>query len=181
MKLAGVVGCVVLAMAGIAGAHAQPAACKQLPDLMGKTHAQVKALQGALIEEDEDEFTREFKSEVGGFQSCKLYSSKARDSIADYWEHHLWCDGKANNSDAASTFLESLWACTRDTYTERHAGEALIDGRYRFIKFEGEAPIAGRAAGRVDFGETDYARAIVEKSHDTSNEYSLHVYWSFTK
>jgi hypothetical protein len=72
MKFGGVVGCVALVMAGIAGAHAQPAACAQLAQLMTKDHAAVKALQGALIEEDKDEFTRAFKSQVDGFESCKL-------------------------------------------------------------------------------------------------------------
>jgi hypothetical protein len=77
--------------------------------------------------------------------------------------------------------VESLWSCTRDIYTERQAGEAWIEGRYRTISFEGEAPIAGRVAGLVDFGTTDYARAVLEKSFDTSDEYDLHIYWSFAK
>ena len=180
MKFGGFFACAVLAVSGVASAHAQQA-CTQLTTLMAKTHAQVKALQGKLIEEDEDEFTRAFKSEVAGFQTCKLYSSKARNSISDYIDHHLWCDGTAKNADAANQFVEQLWACTKESYTERRAGEAFLDGRYRIISFEGEAPIAGRAAGLVDFGETDHARVVLEKAHDTSDEYTLHLYWSYTE
>ena len=180
MKFSAIVGCVVLAASGLA-AHAQPAACTQLTQLMTRTHDQVKALQGALIEEDKDEFTREFKSQLGGFQSCKLYSGKEQDSLSDYCEHHLWCNGQAANAEAANTLVESLWSCTREIYSERQAGEAFIGGRYRVISFEGEAPIAGRSAGLVDFGSTDYARVVFDKAHDMSNEYNLHIYWSFTK
>ena len=180
MKFSAIVGCVVLAASGLA-AHAQPAACTQLTQLMTRTHDQVKALQGALIEEDKDEFTREFKSRLGGFQSCKLYSSKAKATLSEYWGHHLWCNGQLSNAEAANQFAESLWACTKETYTERQAGEAFIGDRYRVISFEGEVPIAGRSAGLVDFGETEYARVVFDKSHDMSNEYNLHIYWSFTK
>ncbi len=179
MKLRGVVCCAVLAVAGITGAHAQTAACKQLPELMSKTLPQLKVLQGAQIEDDKDEITRAFKTMLDGFQECKLSSAKAIDSISDYWDHHLWCDGTSSSSEAANLFVEGLWACTKDTYTERRTGEAFIDGRYRMISFEGEAPIAGRSAGLVDFGETEYARVVFEKSHDMSKDYDMHIYWSF--
>lgn len=181
MKLAGVIGCVMLVATGIGGAHAQAAACTELPQLMTLNHAQVKALQGAQIEQDEDEITYTPKKQVSGFSGCKLMAAKEKDSISDYLDQHLWCTGESANSEAADQFVEALWACTKDTYVERVSTEAVIGGRYRVIGFEGETPIAGKSAGLVDFGTTEYARVVLEKSYDFSDDYNLHIYWSFTE
>ena len=72
-------------------------------------------------------------------------------------------------------------ACTRDIYAERAPNEAWIGGRYRVIGFDAEVTTAGRAAGLVDFGKSDYARIDVEKAFDTSEEYDLHIYWLFNE
>ena len=63
MKFRGVVCCAVLAVAGIAGAHAQTAACKQLPELMGKTLPQLKALfsNSSLTDPSLDGFGKRFR------------------------------------------------------------------------------------------------------------------------
>lgn len=181
MKFVGVIGCAMLIAAGSGGAHAQGAACTELPQLLLLNEAQVKGLQGAQIEQDEDQITYTPKKPLPGFSGCKLMASKQVDSISDYLDHHLWCAGESADSNAADAFVEGLWACTKDAYVERASTEALIGGRYRVIGFEGETPIAGKAAGLVDFGVTDYARVVLEKSYDTSNDYNLHIYWSFAQ
>lgn len=181
MKFGSLVGCAALIAACVSGAHAQATACTDLPQLMMLTHAQVTALQGAEIAQDKNEITYAPKKQPGGFSGCKLMAARERDSISDYREHHLWCTGESASSDAADEFVERLWACTKDTYVERVSTEALIGGRYRVIGFEGETPVAGKAAGLVDFGVTDYARVVLEKSFDTSADYDLHIYWSFTE
>jgi len=181
MKLAGILGCAVLAAAGIGAAHAQAAACTELPQLMMLGHAQVKGLQGAQIEQDSDEITYTPRRQVTGFSNCKLMSAKDEDGISGYLDHHLWCTGESASSDAADQFVEGLWTCTKDAYVERVTTEALIGGRYRVIGFEGEMPIAGKSAGLVDFGVTEYARVVFEKSYDASRDYNLHIYWSFTQ
>lgn len=181
MKIDVVLGCVALAVAGIGAAHAQTAACGQLAQLMTNSHAQVKALQGSLIEDGKEATEYKAKLQLAGFKDCTIKLAKAVDEFTDYWESQYHCDGEAASSDAANQVVESLWACTKETYSERHAGEAWIGGRYRVISFEGEAPTAGRSAGLVDFGETDYARVVLEKTFDTSDEYRLNIYWQFTQ
>lgn len=180
MRLAGMIACVAMAVAGVGGAYAQTA-CGQIGQLMKLDHAGVKALQGAKSEENKEAIKYVAKAKVAGFSACSLSSDKAINDISDYWEHHLWCDGEAVSSEAATQTVESLWACLKDTFTERAPGEAWMDGKYRVIRFDGEAPLAGRSAGLVDFGETEYARMEVEKAYDTSDEYDLHIYWQFTK
>lgn len=165
--------------AGVAAA--QNAACGQVTQLMAYTQAQVKALHGALVKEDAE--TTEFASklQLAGFKDCTIEAGKAVDQFTSYWEHHLSCSGEADSADAANQFVESLWGCTNELYSERHPVEAWIGGRYRVIGFEGEAPTAGRAVGLVDFGSTNYARVVVEKAYDMSEEYRLNLYWSFHK
>lgn len=173
--------CALIAAAGTGAAHAQATAtaCDQIVQLMAKPQSQVKALQGDKVSEDKDAIAFKAKVSLPGFSSCSLESDNAVDKFSGYLQHHLSCDGEAADADAANTLVETLWACTRDIYSERHAGEAWIGGRYRIISFAGEAPTAGRAAGLVDFGATDYARISLEKAYDMSDEYHLHIYWLF--
>jgi len=167
--------------AGAGAAHAQAAACPTLKSLMAMPHAQVKALQGAQTKSDKESITYTSKTQLPGFTGCTIQSDIAKNTLVDYWEHHLSCSAKASNSEAATQAIEALWECTKDSYVERQPNEAWMDGKYRVIGFEAEVPSAGRGAGLVDFGDTDYSRVDVEKRYDESNEYSLHLYWLFTK
>lgn len=170
-----------IAVAGAGAAHAQAAACQPLKTLMAMTHAQVKAQQGAQTESDKDSVTYTAKTQLPGFGVCTLNSDKAMNAITDYWEHHYACRAEAATSEAATQAIETLWACMKDIYTERAANEAWVGGRYRVIGFEGEVPTKGRGEGLVSFGDTEYARVVVEKAYDASKEYSLHLYWMFTQ
>ena len=181
MKVVGIVGAAMLMAAGIGGAHAQTAACADLQKMFGYSHAQVRALQGGVIEQDNQEITYTSKAGVSGFTDCKLYVAKEMDTISDYWDHHLWCKGASANSDAANVVVEGMWGCLKGGFTERAATEALLGGQYRIIEFTGEVPTAGVAAGLVDFGNMDYASVVLEKSYDTAKDYDLHLYWSFTE
>lgn len=167
------------AVSAAGAASAQTAACGQMTQLMASTQAKVKTLHGPQVEAGEDAITFTSKIQLAGFKACTVEAGKAADKFTGYWEEHLSCSGEADSADAANQFVESLWSCTRDIYTERHAVEAWIDGGYRVIGFEGEAPTAGRSAGLVDFGGANYARVVVEKAFDTSEEYRLNLYWSF--
>ena len=51
----------------------------------------------------------------------------------------------------------------------------------RVIGFEAEVRTAGRGAGLVDFGKSDYALITLEKAYDLSDKYNLHIYWLFTQ
>ncbi len=179
MKVVGIIGSAVLMAAGIGAAHAQAASCTEIPQMMAYSHAQVRALQGGEIEQDADDITYTSKKQVGGFTTCRLSSNKAIDTISDYWEHHLWCEGQSANAEAANQVMESAWACLKAGFSEREASEAFMGGRYRVVGFSGEVPTAGLSAGLVDFGDTDYARVVLEKSYDASDDYDLHVYWMF--
>lgn len=171
----------LIAAAGAGAAHAQAAACQPLSKLMTSSHAQVKALQGAQTEKDKDSITYVSKTQAPGMTDCTIQSNLAIDKFTDYWEHHLSCQADTVNSEAATQAIEALWACTKDIFSERQPNEAWIGGKYRVIGFEGEVQTNGRAAGLVAFGDTDYARIDIEKPFDTSNEYSMHIYWMFTK
>jgi len=181
MKLAKylLAGFVVAASAG--AAHAQAAACQPLKTLLASSHAQVKALQGAKTASDKKTVTYVSKTQVPGMKDCTIESSIAIDPFTDYWEHHLACSAETANSETATQTIEALWACTRDVFSERQPNEAWVGGKYRVIGFDAEVPTKGRASGLVSFGDTDYARVDVEKPFDTSEEYSLHLYWMFTK
>lgn len=168
-----------VALAGAGAAHAQAAACQPLTKLMTSTHAQVKALQGAQVKADATGATFTSKTQLPGFTACQIQSDKVKDNLSGYWEHHFSCDAEAANSEAANAAIEALWACTKDSFGERAADEAFIGGKYRVIGFEAEVPVAGRAAGLVSFGTTDYARVDVEKAYDSSEEYDIHLYWLF--
>lgn len=181
MKSVIFVGCAALAIASGGVATAQAKACEQLTQLMAYKQPQVKALQGALVEEDKEKAEFTSKLQLAGFKDCTVEAGKTVDELTDYWEHHLSCSGEAESADAANQLVESLWGCTNELYSERHAVEGWIGGRYRVIGFEGETPTAGRAVGLVDFGTTDYARVVVEKAYDMSDEYRLNLYWSFHK
>ena len=174
----GIVACLALAMAGAGAAQAQ-SACGQIVQLALSNHAQVKAMRGDKVEDDCKETEYKFKPSVNQFETCRIWSTNEADSITSYFEHHLWCDTELSSSDQATKMVEELWACTKDTFTERAATEALFDGRYRITGFDAETPSAGRDEGRVDFGNQDYARVQVEKAYDTSSEVNLHVWWSF--
>jgi hypothetical protein len=179
MKI-GMIACAALAMAGMGAAHAQ-AACGQIVQLALSNHAQVKAMRGDAVEDVRGQTEYKFKPSVNQFESCRIWSSKERDTISGYMDHHLWCDGEADTPEQATKVIEALWACTQDMFTERHATEAWLDGKYRIIAMEGETPTEGREAGLVDFGETDFSRIQLEKGFATSSDYALHVYWSFVK
>lgn len=180
MKLVGMTCAAVIAIAGIGGAHAQ-STCGQVVQLGLSNHAQVKAMRGDVIKQDDKEAQYKFKASVAGFDSCTIYSDKAPDKISGYLEHHLWCDGESDTPEQATAFVEAIWSCTNDMYTERAPVEAWLDEEYRIIEFSGEVPTAGRESGPVEFGETEYARVVLEKAFDTSEAYTLHVYWSFVK
>lgn len=179
MKLISILAAGAVVIAGAGAAHAQAAACQPLKSLMAMTHVQVKTQQGARTASDKDSVTYVSKTQLPGFGQCTLQSDIAINDIIDYWEHHLACRAKAANSEAATQAVEALWECTRDSYSERQPAEAWMGGRYRIIGFDAEVPTAGRASGLVSFGDTDYARVSVEKAYETSNEYTLHLYWLF--
>lgn len=179
MKI-GMIACAALAMAGVGAAQAQ-SACGQIVQLALSSHAQVKAMRGDVVEDVRDQIEYKFKSSVNQFETCRIWSSKEKDSISGYLDHHLWCDGEADTPEQATKVIEALWACTQDAFTERYATEAWMDDTYRIIAMEGETPTAGRESGMVDFGETEFARVQVEKGFATSSDYALHVYWSFLK
>ncbi len=181
MKLTSILAAGMVITAGVGAAHAQTAACTTLNSLMAMPHAQVKALQGAKTEEDKESITYVSKTQMPGMKGCTIKSDLAIDKFTDYWEHHLSCTAELANSEAATQAIESLWACTKDTFSERQPNEAWMGGKYRIIGFDAEVPTASRNAGLVSFGDTDYARVDVEKRFDTSNTYSLHLYWMFTK
>lgn len=181
MKLSKLLAAGLVAVTGAGAAHAQAAACQPLKSLMAMTHAQVKAQQGARTEGDKDSITFVSKTQLPGFGQCTLKSDIAINDLIDYWEHHLSCSAEAENSEAATQAIEALWACTKDTYSERAPAEAWMGGRYRIIGFDGETPTAGRASGLVSFGDTSYARVNVEKAYEDSEEYSLNLYWLFTE
>jgi hypothetical protein len=169
----------VLALVSMGVAQAQPAACAQIKTLMGSNNAQMKAQQGAQKTTTADAVTYNAKTQLGGFSNCTLTSTKGKAKLSGYFEHHFACEGSADTSEAATQMVESLWACTKDSFTERHDQEAFMAGKYRVIGFEGEQPVAGRSAGLVDFGTTDYARIVLEKSYDDSDEFDVHIYWYF--
>lgn len=179
MKIAACVGALALAVSGVASAHAQ--GCSDLTRLMTSSHAQVKALQGTQIKDTAEELTFTPKSGVAGFTNCQLMSGKVADTFDKYWKHHMWCEGYAAMADAADEAIAALWNCAKDSFSERQAAEAWIGGRYRVIGFEAEVRTAGRGAGLVDFGKSDYARMTLEKAYDLSDKYNLHIYWLFTQ
>lgn len=171
----------LVAVAGVSAAHAQTPACSTLNSLLAMPHAQVKALQGAQTEAEQDSITYVSKTQMPGMKGCTIESGLAADKFSDYWEHHLHCTAELANSEAATQAIESLWSCTKDTFSERQPNEAWMGGKYRIIGFDAEVPTAGRNSGLVSFGDVDYARVDIEKRFDTSNTYSLHLYWMFTK
>ncbi len=181
MRLARFIAAGLFVAASAGAAHAQAAACQPLSKLMTSSHAQVKALQGAETENDKDSITYVSKTQPPGMTDCMIQSNRTIDKFTDYWEHHLSCKADTANSEAATQAIEGLWTCTKDGFSERQPNEAWIGGKYRVIGFEGEVQTAGRTAGLVAFGDTDYARIDIEKPFDTSDEYSMHIYWMFTK
>jgi hypothetical protein len=181
MKLTRALAVGLVMMAGVGAAHAQTPACTTLKSLLAMPHAQVKALQGAKTEEEKDSITYVSKTQMPGMKSCTIESDRAIDKYTDYWQHHLSCSAELANSEAATQAIESLWSCTKETFSERQPNEAWVGGKYRIIGFDAEVPTAGRNSGLVSFGDTDYARVDIEKSYDDSDEYSLHLYWLFTK
>ncbi len=181
MKLAKVLAAGLFVVMGAGTAHAQAAACQPLKTLMASSHVQVKALQGARTTSDKESITYVSKAQLPGFQQCTIQSDIAINDLIDYWEHHLACSAEVASSEEATQAVEALWACTKDSYSERQPAEAWMGGRYRIIGFDAETPAAGRASGLVSFGDTDYARVNVEKAYEDSDEYSLHLYWLFTE
>lgn len=181
MKLTKAIAIGFVAVTGVSAAHAQTPACTTLKSLMALPHAQVKALQGAKTEEEKDSITYVSKTQMPGMTGCTIESDRAIDQFTDYWQHHLHCTADLANSEAATQAIESLWSCTKDSFSERAPNEAWMGGKYRVIGFDAEVPTAGRNSGLVSFGDTDYARVDIEKGFDTSTNYSLHLYWLFTK
>lgn len=181
MKFTSVLAAGLVVAAGMGAAHAQTAACTTLTSLMALPHAQVKALQGAQTEVEKDSITYVSKTQMPGMKGCTIESDLAKDKFTDYWQHHLHCTAELANGEAATQAIESLWSCTKDSFSERAANEAWMGGKYRVIGFDAEVQTGGRGAGLVSFGDVDYARVDVEKGYDTSNNYSLHLYWLFTK
>lgn len=185
MKIAGVVAAALLAGASVAQAQTAPAAgaaaCTQMKQLLASTHAQVKAMQGAVKSAKSDETEFVSKLQLEGFSNCTLTSAKGRDDINKYFEHNLSCSREMPASEAANVAVEAMWSCTKDLFTERKATEALIGGRYRIIGVDGDVPVAGRASGAVSFGDTEFARLLIEKRYADSEEYDVNIYWSFTK
>jgi hypothetical protein len=171
----------VLAFVGMGAAQAQPAACAQIKQLMASTNAQVKAQQGAQKSTTAEDIVYVSKLQLAGFSNCTLESGKAKAKLSGYFEHHLGCEGSAADSETATQLVEGLWACTKDGFSERHDQEAWMGGKYRVIGFEGEQPSAGRAAGLVDFGTTDFSRIVLEKSYEDSEDFDVHIYWYFSK
>ena len=172
---------VVLAIASIGAAHAQPASCPQIKTLMGSAHAQVKALQGTQQEATAEDIVYASKTQLAGFADCTLESAKAKNTLIGYFEHHFACDGETQTSEQATQLMEGLWGCLKDGFSERRGLEAWMGGKYRIIGFEGEQLTAGRAAGLVHFGSTNYARIVLDKAHENSKEYDVHIYWYFTE
>ncbi len=181
MKWARTIAIGFVAVTGVSAAHAQTPACSTLKSLMALPHAQVKALHGAQTEVEKDSITYVSKTQMPGMKDCTIESDLAIDKFTDYWQHHLHCTADLANSEAATQAIESLWSCTKDSFSERAPNEAWIGGKYRVIGFDAEVPTAGRSSGLVSFGDTDYARVDIEKGFDTSTNYSLHLYWLFTK
>jgi hypothetical protein len=181
MRLTKAIAIGFVVVTGVSAAHAQTPACTTLKSLMALPHAQVKALQGAKTEEEKDSITYVSKTQMPGMTGCTIESDRAIDPFTDYLQHHLHCTAELADSEAATQAVESLWACTKDSFSERAPNEAWIGGKYRVIGFDAEVPTAGRASGLVSFGDTEYSRVDVEKSYDDSDEYSLHMYWLFTK
>lgn len=180
MKIAGLVVAAGVAMAGVGGAHAQAAGCNQMMLLLTTKQPRLGDLRGAEIKRDARKITHVSKTQVIGFSNCELEWSIENDKYDKYNTQHISCGGDFADSEAATKYVEDLYACVKDMAGKRKPTENRLGGAYRMTEFDADVYPGGRDAG-FTFNKSDYTRLWVAKGYPASTTVNLNMYFSYLK
>ena len=179
MKIGGMVAASTLAVTGVGAAHAQTAACNQMLLLQTSGLAQIKELRGVESKRDARSITYLSKTQAVGFSGCTIREPlKQSTKSGEYEEYSFTCSHEFANSEAATVYVESLYACVKDVVAERDATEHFMDGKYRIVEIDTDTWADGKAS-EFDFGESEFVRLWVRKSFPASDEVHLNLFYYF--
>ena len=179
MKIGGMVAASALAVTGVGAAHAQTAACNQMLLLQTSRLSQIKELRGVESKRDARSITYLSKTQAVGFSGCTISEPlKQSKKSGDYGEYSFTCSHEFANSEAATAYIESLYACVKDVVAERDATEHFMDGKYRIVEIDTDTWADGKAS-EFDFGESEFVRLWARKSFPASDEVHLNLFYYF--
>lgn len=141
--------------------------CEVLKRLLAAGREEIEASRGSLLSVDPPPVegmpggtTYASRLQVPGWSDCTIFSEDMDDD--PYTDHALYCFSlELPRTQAAMTYVDDIYRCTRNIFSERRITEAWLDGRYDMVAFEGEITPAGRDTP-VDYGSESYATLSVE-------------------
>ena len=84
------------------------------------------------------------------------------------------------DSEAATKYVEDLYACVKDMAGKRKPTETRLGGAYRMTEFDVDTYPGGRDT-RFAFGSGDYTRLWVAKGFPAAKNINLNMYFSYLK
>ncbi|HOY76489.1 MAG TPA: hypothetical protein PLN33_01710 [Hyphomonadaceae bacterium] len=180
MKIAALIAAAGVAFAGVGAAHAQTGSCNQMLLLLTADQMRLGELRGAEIERDAKKITHVSKTQVIGFSDCKLKWSIENNKYDSYNTQHISCSGDFADSEAATKYVEGLFACVKDMAGKRKPTENRLGGAYRVTEFDADVYPAGRDAAFL-FNKSNYTRLWVAKGFPGSSSVNLNMYFSYLK
>lgn len=177
MKTAGLLAGVALAVAGMGVAQAQTAACNQMKLMLTAKVEAIRELRGEETKRDNNYVYHSSKTNLSGFNGCEAKNPPKQDPD-EYEEYTVSCTNEFANSEAATDYLEDMFACVKDMVPERKATERFMEGAYRIVEMDATSWYGGRNI-TFDFGETEFVRLWVRKSYATSEEVHVNLFYYF--
>ena len=177
MKIGGMVAAAVLAAAGVGSAQAQAAACNQMKLMLTAKVGAIRDLHGAETSRDNNYVYHPSKTNLSGFNGCEAKNPPEQDPD-EYEEYTVSCTNEFANSEAATDYLEDMFACVKDIVPERKATERFLGGAYRIVEMDATSWYGGRNI-TFDFGETEFVRLWIRKSYATSEEVHVNLFYYF--
>jgi hypothetical protein len=117
---------------------------------------------------------------VPGWSDCTIFTSDDKSIDDPYIDHALQCVLRELSSNrAARRYVNDVYACTGDMFSERTLTEARSGNRYSLIGFDGELSSEGRGVP-VNFGEVSFVSLSVEADVDWE-DVSVFIHYHFLK
>ncbi len=164
---------VALAIGAAGAAHAQTPPCEAVKPLLVLDRAKTGALRGAQIEVTDEGTVYAAKTDLPGFSGCTMTVAKEANP---YRDHAYECKGELASGEAATRYMEDVWACTRDLFSQRGVEEEWVGGRYQFTAIEGQATEMGREE-EISFGDTDYYWLWIDRLFPDAAEIAVRVFY----
>src|SRR5262245_55014971 len=102
--------------------------------------------------------------QLPGLKDCTIFSYDETVAGDDdpYIDHALHCFSlELESNDAARAYVDDVYRCTSDIFSERTITEAWSRDGYDMIAFDGEVTPGGRELP-ADFGSVSYTRLTVD-------------------